>query len=130
MDPERAGELLAQERERIERALGGLAHTDTGEEADEIDPGNLASDLYQDARDGVIAFGLVVGRLVGHEPLRNPDDLASERLQLKAHRLILDPALGVEDTRGRRDGDDVGDGPAAGRPGGELHRVDRLQPLS
>ena len=51
MDPERAGELLAQERERIERALGGLAHTDTGEEADDIDPGNLASDLYQDELD-------------------------------------------------------------------------------
>ena len=58
MDPDRAGELLAQERERIERALGGLAHTDTGEEADDIDQGNLASDLYQDELDEGLADGL------------------------------------------------------------------------
>lgn len=58
MDPDRAGELLAQERERIERALGGLAHMDTGEEADDIDPGNLASDLYQDELDEGLADGL------------------------------------------------------------------------
>jgi len=58
MDPDRAGELLAQERERIERALGGLAHKDTGEEADDIDPGNLASDLYQDELDEGLADGL------------------------------------------------------------------------
>src|SRR6266576_2784197 len=58
MDHERAGELLAQESERIERALGGLAHTDTGEEADDIDPGNPASDLYQDALDEGLADGL------------------------------------------------------------------------
>ena len=58
MDPERAQELLAQERQRIERALGGLAHTDTGEEADDIDPGNLATDLYQDELDQGLAQGL------------------------------------------------------------------------
>ena len=58
MDPERAGELLAQERERIERALGGLAHMDTGEEADDIDPGNLGSDLYQDELDEGLADSL------------------------------------------------------------------------
>ena len=58
MDSDRAGELLAQERERIERALGGLAHTDTAEEADDIDPGNLASDLYQDELDEGLADGL------------------------------------------------------------------------
>jgi DnaK suppressor protein len=51
MDPERARELLAAERTRIERALARLAHQDTGEEADEIDPANLASELYQDELD-------------------------------------------------------------------------------
>jgi DnaK suppressor protein len=51
MDPERARELLVGERERIERALGRLRHQDTGEEADELDPANLASDLYQDELD-------------------------------------------------------------------------------
>ena len=47
MDAERARELLAQERERIERTLAGLAHTDTGEEADELDAG-LAEGLRQE----------------------------------------------------------------------------------
>jgi DnaK suppressor protein len=47
MDPERARELLAAERERIERALANLAHVDTGEPTDDVDPANLASELYQ-----------------------------------------------------------------------------------
>jgi len=51
MDPERARELLAGERDRIKRALVRLGHQDTGEPADEEDPGNLASDLYQDELD-------------------------------------------------------------------------------
>src|SRR5919109_3510831 len=58
MDPEHARELLAAERERIERALGRLGHQDTGEEADEQDPGNLASDLYQDELDEGLADDL------------------------------------------------------------------------
>jgi DnaK suppressor protein len=48
MDAERARELLAAERERIERALARLGPIDDAEEADDQDPGNLASDLYQD----------------------------------------------------------------------------------
>jgi DnaK suppressor protein len=48
MDDERARELLAAQRDRIERALVKLRHEDDGEEADEFDAGNLASDLYQD----------------------------------------------------------------------------------
>jgi len=48
MDPSRARELLAAERARIERALAHLGHEDTGEPADEEDPANQASDLYQD----------------------------------------------------------------------------------
>jgi DnaK suppressor protein len=51
MDPDRARELLAAERARIERALAGLRHQDTGEEADDQDPGNLASELYLDELD-------------------------------------------------------------------------------
>jgi RNA polymerase-binding transcription factor len=51
MDPARARELLAAERKRIERALVQLRHQDTGEEADEQDPGNLASELYEDELD-------------------------------------------------------------------------------
>ena len=51
MESDRARELLRAERERIERALRRLEHEDDGEEADEYDPGNLASDLYQDELD-------------------------------------------------------------------------------
>lgn len=51
MDPERAAELLRAERLRIERSLVTRAHQDDGEEADDQDPGNLASDLYQDELD-------------------------------------------------------------------------------
>jgi DnaK suppressor protein len=58
MDSDRARELLSAERERIERALGRLGHQDTGEEADDIDPGNLASELYQDELDEGLADGL------------------------------------------------------------------------
>ena len=58
MEPERARELLAAERARIEKALGDLAHQDTGEEADDEDPGNLAAELYQDELDQGLADDL------------------------------------------------------------------------
>lgn len=51
MDPERARELLRAERSRIERELREVRRQDDGEAADEFDPGNLASDLYQDELD-------------------------------------------------------------------------------
>lgn len=49
---------MAQERERIERSLARLRHEDTGEPADEKDPGNLASELYQDEFDEGLADDL------------------------------------------------------------------------
>jgi DnaK suppressor protein len=58
MDPERARELLAAERTRIERALARLGHEDTGEPADEEDPANQASDLYEDELDEGLADDL------------------------------------------------------------------------
>ena len=51
MDPDRARDLLRAERTRIERGLAQAAHEDDGEEADDQDPGNLGSDLYQDELD-------------------------------------------------------------------------------
>jgi RNA polymerase-binding transcription factor len=48
MDPDQARELLAAERTRIERALAHLGPQDTGEPAEEVDPANLASELYED----------------------------------------------------------------------------------
>jgi DnaK suppressor protein len=58
MDPDRARELLAAERARIERALARLGHQDTGEPADEEDPSNQATDLYQDELDEGLADDL------------------------------------------------------------------------
>ena len=58
MDPDRARELLAAERTRIERALAQRVHQDTGEEADDEDPGNLGSELYQDELDEGLADDL------------------------------------------------------------------------
>jgi RNA polymerase-binding transcription factor len=51
MDPDRARELLAAERARIERSLKRLAHQDDAEEFDDEDPANLASDTYEDELD-------------------------------------------------------------------------------
>jgi RNA polymerase-binding transcription factor len=51
MDPDRARELLGAERERIERALARHRHEDTGRLADDEEPGDVGSDLYQDELD-------------------------------------------------------------------------------
>ena len=53
MDPERAKELLAGERERIERALADLARG--GNSDTESDPGDQASNLYSDELDQSLA---------------------------------------------------------------------------
>jgi DnaK suppressor protein len=58
MDPDRARELLAAERTRIERALARLGHQDTGEPSDDEDPANLGADLYQDELDEGLAQDL------------------------------------------------------------------------
>lgn len=58
MDPDRARELLQVERTRIERALERVRPEDDGEPADEYDPANLASDLYQDELDETFADDL------------------------------------------------------------------------
>jgi DnaK suppressor protein len=59
VDPQRAAELLGAERQRIERSLISREHQDDGEEADDQDPGNLASDLYQDELDEGLRSDLV-----------------------------------------------------------------------
>jgi DnaK suppressor protein len=51
MDADRARELLAAERERIARELARIRREDDSEPADEFDPANLASDLYQSELD-------------------------------------------------------------------------------
>jgi DnaK suppressor protein len=47
VDPDRAAELLRSERARIERAIVTREPQDDGEDSDDEDPGNLASNLWQ-----------------------------------------------------------------------------------
>jgi len=59
MDPDRARQLLARERERIERALGSLTQDEAQALADEGEPGELGSEgLYQDEFDADAAEDL------------------------------------------------------------------------
>ncbi len=58
MEDERARVLLAAERTRIEHALARRRHEDDSEPADELDPANLASDLYTDELDEGLADDL------------------------------------------------------------------------
>jgi DnaK suppressor protein len=52
MDPDRARELLAAERVRIEEALAGLRNGGPEEADDRVEPGDEGSeDLYQDEYD-------------------------------------------------------------------------------
>jgi DnaK suppressor protein len=51
MDPDRARELLAAERRRIERELAGLAREEGAPEDEDLDEGDQATDLYQDELD-------------------------------------------------------------------------------
>jgi DnaK suppressor protein len=52
MDPERARELLARERSRIEHALGALENQGPLESSERVEPGDVDSeDLYQDELD-------------------------------------------------------------------------------
>ena len=90
MDPERARELLAAERARIERALARRGHEDTGEPADEDDPGNQASDLYQDELDEGLADDLreelaaverAEARLADGTSIESGEPIPDERLE-------------------------------------------------
>jgi len=56
MDYDRARELLAAERERIEQALARRKRGTAGEDSE--DPANLASELYQDELDEGLADDL------------------------------------------------------------------------
>jgi DnaK suppressor protein len=51
VDPGRAQELLAAERARIEQELTRLEGEDHGDEEDDLDEGDQATDMYQDELD-------------------------------------------------------------------------------
>lgn len=100
MDPERARELLAAERARIERALAQLGHQGTGEPNDPDDPGNLASDLYQDELDQGLANDLRED-LAGVERAEARLDAGTYGLSIESGKPIPDERLEVRPTAER-----------------------------
>jgi DnaK suppressor protein len=91
MDADRAAELLQAERARIEGALARRKPQDDGEPADEYDPANLASDLYQDELDESLA-----------EDLRDQlaaVDRADARLAAGTYGLSIDSGDPIPDER-------------------------------
>jgi RNA polymerase-binding transcription factor len=91
MDPEHARELLAAERQRIEGMLRRLRHQDDSEPADEFDPANLASDLYQDEFDQGLAEDL-------REQLRAVER-AEQRLAAGTYGLSVESGQPIPDER-------------------------------
>jgi DnaK suppressor protein len=91
MDADHARELLAAERERITRALAALGHKDDGEEADEFDEANRATDLYQDEFDEGLADDLRE-QLAGVER-------AEERLAAGTYGLSIQSGEPIPDAR-------------------------------
>ena len=91
MDPDRARKLLAAERARIERSLAHLERQDTGEPADELDPANLASELYQAEFDEGLADDL-------HEQLAAVDR-AEMRLAAGTYGVSVESGKPIPDER-------------------------------
>jgi DnaK suppressor protein len=91
MDADRARELLAAERQRIEHELARRQHEDDSEPADEIDPANLASDLYQDEFDEGRRDDL-------HEQL-GAVERAEERLAAGTYGLSIESGQPIPDER-------------------------------
>jgi RNA polymerase-binding transcription factor len=91
MDADPARELLAAERRRIEHELARLGHEDDSEPADEYDPANLASDLYQDELDEGRADDL-------REQLASVER-AEERLAAGTYGLSIESGQPIPDER-------------------------------
>jgi DnaK suppressor protein len=91
MDPERARQLLNQERQRIERALSKLGHQDTGALNDDDEPADAASDLSQDELDEGLADDL-------REQLAAVER-AEERLAAGTYGLSVDSGQPIPDER-------------------------------
>lgn len=89
MDPERARELLAAERRRIEEQLAELGNDDDGD--DEGDSGDQAAELYQDELDDSRSEDLRE-QLVAVER-------AEERLAAGTYGLSLESGLPIPDER-------------------------------
>lgn len=90
MEADRARELLAAERKRIERALGRLGRRD-GEPVDEEVPDDLAADLYQDEFDEGLEDDL-------HEQLAAVER-AEQRVAAGTYGLSIESGRPISDER-------------------------------
>jgi DnaK suppressor protein len=91
MDPDRARELLAAERARIVGGVGRRAPPDDGEESDEEDPANLASDTYIDELDEGLSDDL--------RDQLEAVDRAEERLAAGTYGLSVESGEPIPDER-------------------------------
>jgi DnaK suppressor protein len=91
MEPDRARELLAAERTRIEGALPGLRREDLGELADQDEPADQASDLYANELDEGLAEQL-------REAL-SAVDRAEARLAAGTYGLSIESGRPIPDER-------------------------------
>jgi DnaK suppressor protein len=92
MDPDRARELLAAERTRIEEGLAALAAQGPLEGSDRIEPGDADSeDLYQDELD--------TGRREGLEEDLAALERAEERLANGTYGLSVESGEPIPDAR-------------------------------
>jgi DnaK suppressor protein len=92
MDPERARELLAAERARIEEALAALGAEGPLESDDRVDPGDRGSeDLYQDEFD--------VGRAEDLRVELTAVERAEARLAAGTYGLSVESGEAIPDAR-------------------------------
>jgi DnaK suppressor protein len=91
VEPDRARELLAAERTRIERELARFGPEDRGDEEDDFDAGDRASDLYQDELDEGRREDL-------HEQLAAVER-AEQRLEAGTYGLSVESGLPIPDER-------------------------------
>ena len=92
MDTERARELLAQERQRIEGAIANLRGEEPEEADDRVEPGDEADEgLYQDEFDA--------GRAQDYEDQLAALERAEERLAAGTYGLSIESGEPIPDER-------------------------------
>jgi DnaK suppressor protein len=91
VDPERARDLLAAERARLERLLAGAAHADDDETPDVDDPADSASNLAQESLDEGLRDEL-------HEQLAAVDR-AEQRLAAGTYGYSIESGERIPDAR-------------------------------
>ncbi len=92
MEPDRARQLLADERERIEQSIANLSGSDPDGEGERTEPGDTGSeDLYQDEFDA--------GRAQAFQEQLAALERAEERLAAGTYGLSVESGKPIPDAR-------------------------------